>query len=37
MLLEVMQFYKQTPLEKFFFFTIHPKYTLALNGQATYM
>ena len=30
-LLELIQLYKQTPLEKFFIFIIYPNYTLALN------
>ena len=28
--LELVQLYKQNPLEKFFIFTIYPNYTLAL-------
>ena len=29
--LELIQLYKQNPLEKFFIFTIYQNYTLALN------
>ena len=31
-LLELIQLYKQNPLEKFFIFTIYRNYTLALNN-----
>ena len=30
-LLELVQFYKQDPLENIFIFTIYPNYTLALT------
>ena len=34
MLLEIVQLYKQKPLEKSLIFTIHQNYTLALIGNS---
>ena len=33
MLLELIQLYKQNPLEKVFIFTIYQNYTLVLKGK----